>query len=217
MQAPGLCPRFEVVGIAADAKYESLRSAAPPTVYLPMTQMSYPTYAVRSSGDPTALVGTAATVAKAVEPRMRLSFRTLSDQLSASLTREQLLATMSVFFGILTMLLATIGVYGIMAYGVSRRRNEIGLRIAVGATPRDVIGMIVGDVGRIVVAGVVIGAAAAIASTRLIGSLLYGIGPSDPWVFVGSAGGLILVAVGASLLPAVRAARLDPVAALREE
>jgi len=124
---------------------------------------------------------------------------------------------LSGFFGALALLLASIGLYGIMSYTVARRRNEIGIRIALGAAGTRVIGMVLGDVARIVAAGVAIGAVLSLAVTRLVAKFLFGVEPNDPATLAISAFTLVAVAIGAAMSPARRAARLDPVAALRED
>jgi ABC-type antimicrobial peptide transport system permease subunit len=209
-----------IVGVASDAKYSSLRQEPPATVYRPIAQtsaISAATYAIRGTASQAALIAAATAAATAIEPTMRLSFESLSDQVAHSLTREQLLAVLSAFFGGLTLLLATIGVYGIMAYGVNRRRNEFGIRIAVGATPVQVIRLVSGEMARVLAAGLVIGGLIAMASTRVLRTFLYGVEPTDPAAFAGAIVILGVVAVCATLAPALRASRVDPVRALREE
>jgi predicted permease len=217
--AKELSAPITVVGVVENAKYWSLREKPPAIVYRPFAQTlnSSPTYALRTTAEPSSLVAAVTSAGAAVEPRIRLSIRTLSQQVAGSLTREQLLALLSTFFGGLALLLATIGVYGIMAYGVSRRRNEFGIRIAVGATPRQVIGLVTRDMMVMMGSGLLIGSAIALASTRMIRSFLYGVSPTDPWALGGSVLVLILVACMASTVPALRASRVDPVFALRDE
>jgi ABC-type antimicrobial peptide transport system permease subunit len=208
-----------VVGLVGDSRYWSLRREPPPTIYRAYAQSigTSPRYGVRSTTDPAALIPAVTALAAQVEPRMRLSMWTLTDQIDRSLTREQLLALLSTFFGALTLLLATIGVYGIMAYGVSRRRNEFGIRIAVGATPAQVVRLVSREMAMMIGAGLAVGAALAFASTRLIRSFLYGVGPTDPWIIGGSIVVLAVAACVATVTPALRASRVDPVFALREE
>ena len=150
-------------------------------------------------------------------PRASLQVTTLERQVSESLTRERVLATLSGFFGGLALLLAMIGLYGIMSYSVTRRRNEIGIRIALGAAQSRVVRLVLGEVGRVVAIGLALGAAGALAATRMVASLLYGVAPNDAPTLVVSALLLAAVAGIAGFLPARRAARLDPVTALREE
>jgi putative ABC transport system permease protein len=124
---------------------------------------------------------------------------------------------LSGFFGGLALLLATIGLYGVMSYNVARRRNEIGIRMALGAEQARVLRMVLGEVGILVFIGLAVGIVAALATTRFIQSFLYGLAPNDPWVLGSAAAVLALVALIAGYLPALRASRLDPMTALREE
>ena len=148
---------------------------------------------------------------------MSLEFKTLALQVDESLARERLLATLSGFFGGLALLLAMIGLYGVMSYNVTRRRNEIGIRMALGAEPGRVLRMVMGEVALLIGFGLAIGLGAAIATTRFVESFLYGMKPNDPWTLSLAAAVLGLVAMLAGLLPARRASRLDPMNALREE
>jgi len=133
------------------------------------------------------------------------------------LLRERLMATLSGFFGGLAALLATIGLYGVMSYMVARRRSEIGIRMALGADRRDVVRMVMREAGVLLIAGVLVGTALAIAAARTAATLLFGLRPGDPATLAIAAGGLGLVAMLASYLPALRASRLEPTEALREE
>jgi putative ABC transport system permease protein len=134
-----------------------------------------------------------------------------------SLMRERLMATLSGFFGLLAGLLATIGLYGVMSYMVERRRNEIGIRIALGADRRAVIGMIMREAGTLLAAGLIVGGLAAFGASRLAGTLLFGLKPGDPASMAIAALALTLIAGVASYVPAWRASRLEPTQALREE
>ena len=217
----GDTPPFEIVGLVGDAKYQSLREEAPPTAYVPISQQEEPgpfmNFELRAATSPAALIPGVTSAFGAVNPDISLEFVTLSDQVAQSLTRERLLAMLSTFFGGLALALAMIGLYGIMSYNVARRRNEIGIRIALGAARARVLRMVLGEVGRMVIAGVVLGIGAALAVTRLVSSLLFGVTPSDPVTLLLSALLLVVVALAAGALPAWRAARLDPMEALREE
>ncbi|HEX5436953.1 MAG TPA: FtsX-like permease family protein, partial [Gemmatimonadaceae bacterium] len=216
-----LGPPIEVVGVVGDAKYQSLREKAPPTAYLPYSQQqdppSFMSFELRTAGAPTALIPSVTSAFGEVNPAISLEFTTLSQQVAESLTRERLLAMLSSVFGALALALAVIGIYGIMSYTVARRRNEIGIRIALGAAGSRVLRMVLGEVGRIVIIGVLLGLGAALAATRLVSSLLYGVAPTDPAILLLAALILIAMALAAGALPAWRAARLDPVEALREE
>jgi ABC-type antimicrobial peptide transport system permease subunit len=148
---------------------------------------------------------------------MSLNFATLHSEIADSLLRERLMATLSGFFGFLAALLASIGLYGVMAYIVARRRGEIGIRMALGADRRNVLGLIGTECGKLLIAGLALGIVFALAASQAIAKLLYGLSPKDPLTIGMSALLLALVALPASLIPAIRASRLDPLEALREE
>jgi predicted permease len=220
-EGSGWSQPIEVVGVVGDTKYRSLRDSAQPIMYFPRAQESAEAQSVafelRVAGGPGSLVPSVVRAIGDVSPRIALDFKTLDEQLAESLALSRTIATLSGFFGALAVLLATIGLYGIMAYMVARRRNEIGVRIALGAGQQRVVRMVLGEVGRIVAAGVVIGVALSLAATRLVASFLYEVKPNDPATIIGSIVLLAAVGVAAAALPAWRAARLDPVEALREE
>lgn len=214
-------PPMLIVGIVKDAKYRSLRDEAPPTAYVPVGQDEEPrpliNFEFLTAGPPTSLIPGIKGAISSVNPQLTIDFTTLDRQLDESLSQERLLATLSGFFGGLALLLAAIGLYGMMSYNVTRRRNEIGIRMALGAERGQVLTMIMSEAGTLVVAGLVIGLGAAIAVTRLVASFLYGIKPSDLKTFLLSAAVLVAVAILAGFLPARRASRLDPARVLREE
>jgi len=141
----------------------------------------------------------------------------LDDQVSASLARPRALAVLSGFFGVIALLLAVIGLYGTVAHRVASRRNEIGVRLALGAARAQVLGMVLGEVSRMTSLGIALGVACAIAGTRLLRSFLFGVEATDPTALVLSAAILSCVALAAGALPAWHAARLDPMETLREE
>jgi ABC-type antimicrobial peptide transport system permease subunit len=151
-----------------------------------------------------------------VDPDFELSFHSLADQVDATLAQERLLAVMSSFFGALALLLAGVGLYGVTAYAVSRRRAEIGIRLTLGAAPGNVVGMVLHQVAALVGIGVIIGAALSLWLTRYAESLLFGLEPRDPWTFAMAAAVLAAVALLAAWLPARRATRIDPMTVLRE-
>jgi ABC-type antimicrobial peptide transport system permease subunit len=148
---------------------------------------------------------------------LSLQFQVFTAQVRDSLLRERLMATLSGFFGFLAVALATVGLYGVISYMVERRRNEIGIRIALGANRGNVLNLVLREAGVLLVAGLGIGIALALAAGRAASSMLFGLQPSDPVTIGGSVAGLAVVAIAASLLPAMRAARVEPMVALREE
>jgi len=214
-------PAIEIIGVVEDAKYSSLKEAPRAVAYLAMNQSDelrpFMSFEVRSTGNMQAL--TSAIIALAVQssPRILLSFKKLDDQVAESLTRERLLATLSAFFGVLALLLAMIGLYGTMSYSVSRRRNEIGIRLALGAARSKVLRMVLGEVAGMLAIGIGIGIAGAMAGSRYVASFLFGVKPNDVMTLVWSAAALTTVALLAGAIPAWRAARLDPMLALRED
>ena len=220
-EGSGWSAPIEVVGVVGTTKYRSLRDSAQPIMYLPRAQESavaqYVSFELRTAASPTGLVASATKAIAALSPRITLDFKTLDQQLAESLMLMRLVATLSGFFGALAVLLATIGLYGIMAYNVARRRNEIGVRIALGAEQSRVVRMVLAEVSRMVLAGTLLGILLTFAVTRLVTSFLYGVAPTDVATLLGSMALLAAVAVAAAAVPAWRAARLDPVEALREE
>src|SRR5690606_25587299 len=210
-----------IVGIVEDAKYGSLREEESATVYLPVAQQmagtAWLTLALRAAGDPLSLVPAVRQVFEDVQPAATLEVTTLEAQLARSLQRERVMALLSTLFGSVALALTVLGLYGVMAYTVARRRNEIGVRIALGADAPRVVRMVLRDVVRVVVIGVMLGAAGAWVAGRLVTSILYGLEPVEPAVMAGAAVLLLAAARGAGLRPAQRAASADPVAALREE
>jgi ABC-type antimicrobial peptide transport system permease subunit len=172
---------------------------------------------VRSTAPLTSVTSQIMSIVGQANSNIIVQFQTLPSLVRESLLRERLMATLSGFFGALAGLIATIGLYGVMSYTVARRRNEIGIRMALGAGRRDVVRMVMREAGLLLLAGVVVGTALAVAAARTAATLLFGLHPSDPGTLAMAAGGLGLVAMLASYLPALRASRLEPTEALREE
>ncbi|MGH7591559.1 MAG: FtsX-like permease family protein, partial [Gemmatimonadales bacterium] len=210
-------PWTTVVGVTADARYHSLDEDPAPQVFHPMTQGpgigAQVVFEVRGTPAQT----TIRDLLVAASPAVSITFTTFDAQISASLARPRLLATLSGFFGALALVLAVIGIYGVISYGVTRRRNEIGIRIALGAAGRRVLAMVVGEAGWLVTGGLVIGLGLTALGTRFVKSFLYGVSPTDPLTLLSAAFLLALAGVGAAMLPAWRAARVDPMEVLREE
>jgi len=217
----GLSAPTEIVGVVRDARYASLTNDNVATVYLPLAQTELwgqsLNFELRTDGDPALLVGPVRDLAGAVNHAISLDFVTLADQVAASLARPRLLALLSGFFGSLAVLLATVGLYGTVAYSVARRRNEIGIRIALGADRGRVVRMVLAEVGRIGAAGVALGIALSLAVTRLLATFLFDLSATDPVTLGLAATVLGAGALVAGTLPAWRAARLDPMVTLRED
>jgi len=212
---------YQIVGLIRNSKYRSLREKIVPTVFVAASQNKEPgtgTHFILRSALPMGSVLPA--VKKTIldqNASASVQFQVFKSQVQESLLKERLMATLSGFFGFLAAILATVGLYGVISYMVARRRNEIGIRIALGASGANVMNLVLREAAMLIVTGLVIGSALAIAVARTASSLLYGLKPGDPWT-VGLADALLAaVALFASLLPALRAARLEPMIALREE
>jgi predicted permease len=212
----------EIIGVVGDAVYSSPRESAPPAWYMSLAQfdrhpLPFARLSIRTSGgSPESLTKSVEAAVSAVDPRLSLTFRPLADQIRSSLRRERLMAQLAGSLGLLAWLLAGLGLYGVAAYAVSRRRTEIAVRMALGARPGTVIALVLGRVAALVGVGVAAGAGISYWASQFADTLIYGIPPRDPLTLVSA--GLLLCAMGAlaSWLPARRAARTDPVAVLRE-
>jgi predicted permease len=212
---------IEVVGIVAETKSIDLRRQTPPTFYLSALQrdaLSSAHFAVRTIGDPTLLV---ASIRKAVAEIDRtvplLELRTQDEEVETLVMHERFFARLSGFFSVLALGLICIGLYGLMSYSAQRRTGEIGLRMALGAVPRSVLWMMLRESLVLVFVGVCVGFAGAAAVTRLVAAMLYELSPTDPFTYGGAGLLLIAVALLACWLPARRAAKVDPMVALRAE
>jgi putative ABC transport system permease protein len=216
-----LAPPFEIVGVVGDARYASLRQEAHPMAFYPLTQngggFGNAVFELRTRAGATSIVPTVVAAATGINPGIMVSVRTLGDQVTNSLRRERVLATLSGFFGLLALLLAAIGLYGTLSYGVTRRRREIGIRVALGATRRSVLWLVVQELGRLVSLGLVVGIGAALAATRVLESFLYDLTPTDPSSFAGAVFALVVITGIAGYLPTRRAASRDPMEVLRAD
>ncbi len=214
-------PTYEVIGVVGNTKYHDLREPFGPITYFAASQNAEPIpflqVLIHTQGDPAPLRPTIMRAIADVHPAITLTLHSMSDDIAASLLREQLMAALSGGFAVLAVVLAAVGLYGLMAYGVARRRNEIGIRVALGATRGRIVAMIVRETAWLVAIGVAIGLALAVWAARSAEALLYGLTPYDPRTLLLGVGALALVAAIASIVPAHRAVQLSPTAALRED
>ncbi len=222
LQARGSPPvDREIVGYVRDAVYRSLRAPAPPTMYIPLRQQpNVPpgiSISVRAgAGAPSLLTRSLVTSLMDVNRDISLTVRPLAEQVNNALSQERVIAMLSGFFGALALLLAALGLYGVTAYGVNRRKTELGIRLALGARPSSVVRLVLGRVALLVGAGVIVGGAASLAATKYVAALLYGLQPHDPLTFASAAAVLCTIGGLAGWLPARRASRIDPARVLRE-
>ena len=211
-----------VVGVVGNERFQGLSEDAPPAVYLPMAQMpsrfGAHTLLVRTSGDPSALISPLQTIVRELDAQLPLfAIEPLSETISGSLAQRRFTMLVLAAFALIALSLAVIGVHGVLNYAVSLRTREIGIRVALGAAPKQVQRAIVGEGALLAGLGLAIGLVAALALTRVLSSLLYGIGQYDPTTFAGVALVLGATALLACYIPARRAARVDPIVALRSE
>ena len=224
--------QIEIVGVARDSRYLRPRRDIPPIAYLPFPQVSLgmTTFTVRTAGDPTQMTAAIRAGVRDVDKDLPLfGVKTQTEQMDQSLAQERFFPKLTSFFGLLALLLASIGLYGVMSYAVAQRTHEIGIRMTLGATQENILRRVVGQGMLLAGIGVVIGLAAAFALTRLITSnatydltrfisdFLYGVRATDPLTFAAVALLLLLVALLACYLPARRATKVDPMVALRCE
>jgi predicted permease len=218
---------MEVIGLVADTVYATVREEVQPIMYKPLAQllggdaeMILPMVAVTASTAEPASIPASAIVStlRRIDPTLSVTVRPLSAQLAGSLNQDRLLALLSGFFGLLGLLLACVGLYGVTSYGVNRRRGELGIRIALGAEPRVVAALVLRRVAVLISLGIVTGAAMTWWTARLVApSLVFGLKPGDAYTTAGAAFLLIGVGVIASWLPARRATRINPMLTLRAD
>jgi predicted permease len=212
-----------IVGLVKDAVYLSPRDGVPPTMYQAILQLktrnlqTVTIAAQAASGAPMLLTRNVANAIIRVDPDLSLTFRPMKTTVREVTSQERVVASLSGFFGALALLLAGIGLYGVMSYAVSRRRTEIGIRMALGAAPASAIGLVLRRVAVLVGTGVIVGCAVALWAAQFVSSLLFGLPPRDPATFAGAA--IVLTAIGAlaAWIPARRAARIDPAIVLRNQ
>jgi predicted permease len=212
---------IQIVGVCGDTRYMNLREDPPPQFFLPyvqQTQVGGMVYELHTRMSPAAILPELRRVVQAADPDLPLvNVRTQNQQIDADLEQERIFVTLTSGFGLLALALASVGIYGIMAYSVANRTNEIGIRLALGAQPAQVRGMILRESAGLAVVGVVAGLGGALLMTNAVKSMLYGIQPNDPVTLAGGVMLLLAVALAASWIPARRAAGVQPVVALRHE
>jgi predicted permease len=208
----------EIVGVIHDVKTNGLNAPTPDEIYYPMRQLGRPGMAVvgRVNGDPALLQGAIRAAVAGVDRNQPISFfATLESNIAQSLGAQRIVASLTSIFAALALVLSAVGLYSVLAYAVSQRRAEIGIRMALGAKRGQVIGLVMRGGLQLVAVGLVVGLAGAAGAARLIQSLLFNIKPLDPLVYAGVAVLFTVVASLACLLPSLRASRIDPLLALR--
>jgi predicted permease len=218
----GTKPGFEIVGVVADAKSDDLHEETPRRFYMPyfhaLDAPGSSFFEVRYGGNPIAVVAELRRIAREADSTLdALDIQTIPQLVDRGLVRDRLTARLSAFFGVLALVLACIGLYGVLSYNVARRTSEIGVRMALGAQRRDVLRLVLADALLVTGIGAAVGLAAALAATRVLSTLLFGLTPRDPATLAGSAAVLLIAGTVAACVPAWRASRVDPMTALRHE
>ena len=209
---------YEIVGVVRDTKYNDLRREISPIMYTPQSGFTGASFEVRTAGDPQALVPAIRKVVAEINPNLPLrDVTTESQQIDRLLFQERLVARLSGFFGLLALALACIGLYGLLAYEVTRRTREIGIRSALGAQRGDVVRLVVKQGLVLALIGAVAGIGVALGVTHYLKAMLYDVSAYDPTTIVAVSALLVLVALAACLIPARRATSVDPMVALRYE
>jgi hypothetical protein len=210
-------PGWAIVGVVSDAKYEDLRSPIDPTMYAPSSGGGT-SFEVRTRANPTAMTASIRSIVSQMDSNLPVfNVHTQTELIDQLLYQERMIAKLSGFFGALALVLACVGLYGLLSYEVSRRTREIGIRMALGAQPRDVLRLVVGQGVLLAIVGAAAGIGVALGVTRYLKSMLFDIHANDPATMIGVAVVLTLVALAACYIPARRATRVDPMVALRYE
>ena len=216
----------EVVGVAADVRTESLEKQAPLLVYVPYWDGAYwqgnvwgnETYLIRTASEPAAMTGAFRRAVRELDAELPLAnVRTMQEIVSDSVGRRRFQTLLAGVFASAALLLACLGIYGVISYGVARRTNELGIRMALGAQSSEVALMVLRQGMAPVIGGLLLGVAASIAAAQMLGSLIFGVGARDPWTISAVSTLLLAVAAAACWIPARRASRIDPAGALRYE
>ena len=211
---------YEVVGVVRDSKYQKVTEKDHFTVYTPMLagKVTSATFHIRSAGDILPVISAARQEVRNADPNIPVfGVRTMERQIEQGLALERMLSLLAIFFGGLALLLAGIGLYGVIAYAVTRRTREIGIRMALGAQRVDVLKNVLRECAALTAAGVAVGVPAAVVASRWVGAYLYGLSPVDVPTYAAIAAGLLLVGLWAGAVPARRASRVDPLIALRQD
>lgn len=211
---------WEIVGVIKDVKFGGLNSGGAPGIYVPLMQSPWAggVVALRTGTEPSRLAQAARRALAQLDGNMPVtSVKTMEQIVSESMSQSQLQTWLIGGFAAVALMLAALGIYGVVSYSVTQGTHDMGLRIALGATAGDVLKLVLGNVLLLLAAGLLAGAAGALVLTRLLTSLLFGVKPTDPWTFLTVSLVLVLVALAAGYVPARRATRIDPVVALRVE
>jgi len=212
-----LRPGYRIIGITGDTKYRDLKRAIRPTIYTPLVG-SHAYFELRATGDPNALVNAVRNIVSQADSRLPIfDVRTQTEQIAQTHFKERLLSRLSSFFAVLATALVCIGLYGLLSYEVAVRTRELGIRMALGARKRHLVKLVLCQGILLSLAGMVLGIAGAFAVTRYMTSMLYEVRPNDLSTFVAVSALLILVALAACGIPAMRAVRVDPLVAIRSE
>jgi putative ABC transport system permease protein len=213
-----LVNRFEIVGVAEDVRYFGLTEGALPSLYFPVAQAPFRrmNLTIRTAGIPEALIEGIRREIVAMDPTVPIArVETMERVLSSSVARERFSMLLLTLFAVIALVLATVGIYGVTSYSISQRTAEMGIRMAVGANPGDVVRLVMVNGAKLALSGVVVGPIGAAALSRIMASQLYAVGTTDPVTFAGVALVLAFVALAATYIPALRAARIDPVLAIQ--
>jgi predicted permease len=214
-------PYYSVIGVVKDSTYNDMHQPFMPVMYFPRTQDDQPdtymTLLIRAQAGIGGVLTSATSAVAGVSPEINIEFKVLRTQIRESLIQDELMATLCAFFGGLAVVLAAIGLYGVISYTVAQRTNEIGIRMALGSQQSGVLRLILGEVAVLIAIGVVVGVGLTLAGSKAASSMLFGLKPHDPLTLVIAVAILAAIGLAASFVPARRASRLDPMAALRNE